>query len=129
DYEVGHCIAAKKTVGACSACRDVCPHEAITITHHVVIDELSCSGCGLCIQACPSQALSVPEKIRPVGTVKCSQVSGDAQTIECLARLQPSDVLQLAGSRDKVTLARRDCETCPVGNGQVVDAIEEMLLK
>lgn len=127
DYEVGHCIAAKKTVGACSACRDVCPHEAITIGQRVVIDEISCSGCGLCIQACPSQALSVPEKIRPDGTIKCSRVSGDAQTVECLARLQPTDVLQLAGSHDKVTLARRDCETCPIGDGTVVPAIEAML--
>lgn len=127
DYRPELCIAVKKSVGACSACRDVCPHAAITINQRVVIDELDCSGCGLCIQACPSEALAVDAKIRPEGTIKCSRVQGNAQTVECLGRLQATDLLRLGSGRDKVTLARRDCVTCLVGDTRVLDAIDRVV--
>ncbi len=124
EYRPELCIAVKKSVGACSACLDVCPHEAITIGQRVVIDEVDCSGCGLCIQACPSQALAANLRIRPEGTIKCSRVQGDAQTVECLGRLQATDLLRLGSGQEKVTLARRDCHTCPIGDGRVLEAID-----
>lgn len=127
EYRPDLCIAVKKSVGACSACRDACPHEAITIDQRVVIDEMYCTGCGLCLQACPSQALSASPRLRADGKVRCSRVSGDAQSVDCLARLRPTDLLRIAAGKDSVTLARRDCATCPVADGRVLEAIERVV--
>ncbi len=127
EYRPDLCIAVKKSVGACSACRDVCPHEAITIGHRVVVDEIHCSGCGLCIEACPSEALSSSPRLRPDGAVRCSRVNGNAQSVECLGRLQATDLLRVASGHEKLTLARRDCAACPVGNADVVEAVERVV--
>lgn len=126
-YEPGFCIAVKKSVGACSACRDVCPHEAITIQQRVVIDEVDCTGCGLCIQACPSQALSASDRLRSDGAVRCSQVDGSAQAVNCLGRMEATDVLQLGRGQDRAVLARGDCSDCPIGDARVVEAVDEMV--
>lgn len=112
DYTAEHCIAAKQSVAACHACRDVCPHTAITIYKEVEIDEIDCTGCGLCVQACPSQALKAKVSYQPGASLKCSQVKGGAPTVQCLTRLSPTDLLRLAGRKETVTLARGDCANC-----------------
>lgn len=123
EYRPEFCIAVKKSVGACSSCRDVCPHEAIAISQQVVIDEIDCTGCGLCVEICPSQALSASMRLRPDGAVKCSQVEGSAQTVTCLAKLQPTDLLRVGVGHEHVEMVRGDCDNCPVGAHQVVPAI------
>ncbi|MEX2540453.1 MAG: 4Fe-4S dicluster domain-containing protein [Trueperaceae bacterium] len=125
-YDEDLCLAAGKSV-ACTSCRDACPHDAITIRHGsakaVEIDSVDCSGCGLCVQACPSQALEGRVSIeRGAASLRCSQVSGSAASVHCLGRLQPSDLLRLAGSEDSVRLARGDCGSCPVGTAAVAEA-------
>lgn len=125
-YEEDLCLAAGKSV-ACTRCRDACPHDAITIKRRsakaVEIDPVDCSGCGLCVQACPTQALEGRVSIdRGAASLRCSRVSGSASSVHCLGRLQPSDLLRLAGSEDKVTLARGDCAACPIGTAAVAEA-------
>jgi ferredoxin len=123
DYHENRCLSAGKSADVCSACRDACPHSAITITKRVEIDDIDCSGCGLCIQACPSQALSVPVKYRPGQPLRCSRVQGSGQAVHCLGRLEVSDLLALAGSSGKTTLIHNDCAACPIGSPAVLDAL------
>lgn len=126
-YTPEHCLVVTKTVGGCSVCKDICPHNAITISRQVEIDDIDCSGCGLCVQACPSQALLSSAAFQPGAPVKCSQVKGSAQSVQCLTRLQPSDVLRLAGRKDKVTLVRNDCAACKIGSPAVPEAVDALL--
>lgn len=121
-YDEEICLAAGKT-RSCTACRDVCPHQAITISRRVQIDDVDCTGCGLCVQACPTQALEAKVSLERSASVKCSRVSGDASTVHCLGRLQATDLLRLAGSGDTVTLAHGDCADCPIGTAAVLEAV------
>ena len=127
DYVKSRCIAAKQSASACSICKDVCPHEAITFKRNkeVVIDDIDCTGCGICVQSCPSQALESKVSYQRGAPLKCSQVKGGAQTVQCLGRLGATDMLRLAGSKNKVTLVRGDCADCKIGTAQVPDFIEQ----
>lgn len=122
-YTPAHCLVVTKAVGGCTVCEEVCPHNAITIGRQVQIDEIDCTGCGLCVQACPSQALSSSVSYGRGAPLKCSQVAGDAQSVQCLARLQPSDLLALAGRKDRVTLVRGQCEGCKIGGAEVPERL------
>ncbi|MDZ7703412.1 MAG: 4Fe-4S binding protein [Trueperaceae bacterium] len=126
-YTAEHCIAVKKSMGGCTVCEDVCPHDAITIGREVRIDDIDCTGCGLCVQACPSQALNSSVQYQPGAPLRCSQVKGTAQSVQCLTRLQTSDLLRLAGRGDKVTLVRSDCAACPIGSAAVPGVLDEAL--
>ena len=107
----------------CSACADACPHTAITITRTVAIDAIDCTGCGLCVAACPTHALA-PRTPAPIARdVRCSQVAGDAPSVSCLARLEPSDLVRMGAASDRVTLGRGDCANCAIGSAAVPDAI------
>ena len=128
-YTPEHCLVVTHTLGGCEKCKEVCPHQAIDINKQVEIDELNCSGCGLCVQACPSQALEPSLSYQAGAPLKCSQVKGQVQSILCLGRLQPTDVLRLANRQDKVTLVRNDCANCPVGNENVISALDKVLSK
>jgi ferredoxin len=127
DYTKEHCIAYKQTSTACKICQDTCPHEAISFKRNreVVIDEIDCTGCGLCVQACPSQALSTRIAVQPGVPLKCSQVKGGAQTVQCLTRLEPPDLLRLAGNQESITLVRGDCASCKIGDARVPDKLHE----
>lgn len=125
-YTKEHCLAYKQSTAACSTCREVCPHEAISFRRgkEVLIDDVDCSGCGLCVAACPSQALEAKVSYQPGAPLKCAKVKGNAQTVQCLARIEPSDLLQLAGSKEKTTLVRNDCAGCSIGSADVPVALE-----
>lgn len=109
----------------CTACADACPHDAITITRTVAIDPIDCTGCGLCVAACPSHALAPRAPAPTARDVRCSQVAGDAASVTCLARLQPSDLVRLGATADTVTLGRGACSGCTVGGTGVPDAIAD----
>lgn len=126
-YTPEHCLVVTRKVGGCSVCKDICPHQAITITQKVEINEIDCTGCGLCVQACPSQALASSTAFQPGAPLKCSQVRGSAQSVQCLTRLRPSDVLRLASRKDKVTLVRNDCSSCKIGSSKVPEHVEKLL--
>lgn len=126
-YTPGHCLEVTRSVGGCDICEKTCPHEAITIRRKVEIDDIDCTGCGLCVQACPSQALESRVRYQAGAPLRCSQVAGDAQSVHCLARLRSSDLLRLAGTEGKVTLARGACENCPVGSEAVIETTERII--
>ena len=128
-YNAEHCLVVTKAVGGCKVCADTCPHNAITIKRQVEIDDIDCTGCGLCVQACPSQALESSVTYQPGAPLKCSQVSGSAQTVQCLARLQPSDILRLASKKDKVTLVRNECEGCKIGAAAVKESVADLIVE
>ena len=128
-YTPEHCLVVTKVVGGCTVCAATCPHRAITIKRQVEIDDIDCTGCGLCVQACPSQALESSVSYQPGAPLKCSQVKGSAQSVQCLARLQPSDVLRLASKKDKVTLVRNVCEGCKIGSAAVMETVDKLIEK
>lgn len=123
EYSERRCLAVRQSRSACTRCLEVCPHEAVRIGRRVEIDEVDCTGCGLCVQVCPSEALEPHATFRSGHDLRCSQVVGEAQSVHCLGRLLPSDLLRLAGGRERVTLARGDCGDCPIGTTNVIDAV------
>ncbi len=131
DYEKMHCIAYKQSTSACKVCQEVCPHEAISFKRakEVQIDDVDCTGCGLCVQHCPSQALTAKTAFQTGAPIKCSKVKGSAQTVQCLGRLSVTDIVRLAGRKDKVSLVRGDCENCSIGSVQVVEVISSNVEK
>jgi ferredoxin len=128
-YHQHRCLAVLQSKTACSRCLEICPHQAITIHRAVEIDEVDCSGCGLCVQVCPSEALEPSVSYASGQDVRCSRVAGEAQSVHCLGRLQPSDLLRLAGGRREVVLAHGDCDDCPIGTPMVIAAVETVAAK
>ena len=122
-YEENRCIVVSRAKGACTACFDACPHDAITITSRVEIDNVDCTGCGLCVQACPSGALEPKLNVANDGNARCSKVAGSAQSVQCLARLQPTDIVRLGGANGSATLGHGDCATCTIGSADVPRAV------
>lgn len=127
-YEEDLCLASERQ-GSCTRCRDACPHDAIRIADAVEIDDVKCTGCGLCVQACPSGALEPRLSFEKGLPLKCSQVKGSAQGIQCLGRLQPTDLLRLADSQGRVRLAHEDCASCTIGTAGVPAAVDEVAAK
>lgn len=124
-FEADHCLVHHGA--ACRICADVCPHDAIRVTRTVTVDPIDCTGCGLCVSACPSQALTPTTRVEPHAAVRCSRVAGEASSVTCLARLQPSDLVRLGADGGNVTLARGACEDCDVGGAAVPAAVEGVI--
>lgn len=126
-YKAEHCLAVTRATGGCDACAQACPHEAITITRTVTIDDINCTGCGLCVHACPSQALSPSLNYQAGAALKCSKVKGGANTTLCLGRLQTSDIIALAGKNDTITLIHGDCANCSIGTPKVLEHLNHSI--
>ncbi len=123
DYYAERCLAVTRQVGGCDLCEKACPHEAITIKRQVEINDVDCTGCGLCVQVCPSQALETKVTYQAGAPLKCSQVKGSAQSVQCLTRLEATDLVRLASARKTLTLVRNDCTDCPIGCADVPAAL------
>jgi len=130
-YTKEHCIAFNQSMSICSECKKACPHDAITFLRgkEVKIDEVDCTGCGICVQVCPSQALEPKHSYQSEVPIKCSQVKGGAQTVQCLGQLSPTDMLRLAGSKNTLTMVRSDCEGCKIGTERIPEFLEENIVK
>ncbi|MEM7736403.1 MAG: 4Fe-4S dicluster domain-containing protein [Deinococcota bacterium] len=129
DYYERRCLAVTRQVGGCDLCEKACPHTAITIKRKVEIDEIDCTGCGLCVQVCPSQALEAKVAYQAGAPIKCSQVKGSAQSVQCLTRLEATDLVRLASGRKTLTLVRNDCADCPVGCADVPESLDKLVDK
>lgn len=121
-YESANCTAVRRSPKACRICVDVCPHQAVSLKQLVEIDKVDCTGCGICVQECPTGALAT-RVVADVGSVRCSKVPGDAQSVVCLARLEATDIVRLAGSASELTLAHGACADCPIGAAAVPELV------
>lgn len=126
-YEPERCLVVTRASNiACRECVDACPHDAVRIVGmRIEIDPVDCTGCGLCVRACPSEALEQRVSLASAAPVRCSQVKGSAQSVECLAKLSAMDMLQLAGRDGAANLARGDCANCRIGGPGVPAAVAE----
>ncbi len=127
EFTKTRCLAVRQSPAACRKCADVCPHEAVTVRGRgVEISDVDCSGCGLCVQACPSGALEPKLRYTAGRPAKCSKVEGDAQTVHCLGRLQPTDLHKLLRGRSTLLLAHGDCANCEIGGPAVKEVIDRV---
>src|SRR5690606_31454001 len=72
-----------------------------------------------------SEALEQRKSLAAAAPVRCSQVRGSSQSVQCLAKLSPMDLLHLADQDGRVVLGRGDCASCRIGGPAVPDAVEE----
>ena len=116
------CLNSVEGAGSCTACLDVCPHQAVSIGQLVEIDGVDCTGCGLCVRACPTEALEMQTQL-PLGStaVRCSQVAGGAPSVRCLAQLSATDMLRLGAASGELNLAHGACNGCRVGDATAPD--------
>ncbi len=127
EYTAERCLVVTRASNiACRECVDACPHDAVRVfALRVELDPVDCTGCGLCVRACPSEALEQRKSLAAAAPVRCSQVRGSSQSVQCLAKLSPMDLLHLADQDGRVVLGRGDCASCRIGGPAVPDAVEE----
>lgn len=56
-YEHNKCVRNISSKASCTACKDVCSYEAITINRRSIKIEDNCKACNECVSYCPSNAL------------------------------------------------------------------------
>ncbi len=146
NYIGERCLLEKHAVGGCDKCMQACPHEAIQIGNRPEINDAICTGCGLCVQVCPTAALEYDilkplTQLKAQGTttsrasqleqvpcsLKCSKVTGDTATIECLGRVTPAMILASSAWGQNLTLIRGTCETCKIGGATVPESLENVI--
>lgn len=59
------CVRVRHRHASCTACFQVCAHEAIAHDDEglLAIDNLLCTGCGACVSVCPTSALQLVEDV------------------------------------------------------------------
>lgn len=130
------CLVERMAVGGCDLCRDVCPHEAISVDSTVRISDTACTGCGLCTQVCPTGALeydvtavlnAVHEQKQEPAKLVCSKSGEVGKTIPCLARVTPAVVVAAGGWDRELHLVHGDCAACDLGGPRVPDELDRVI--
>lgn len=127
------CLNLRGRLMHCSACRDICPADALNLTPDSVdVDETRCTGCNSCLPSCPAGALRstafLPERFLQALNAggltdlhcRISEDGGGGVVIPCHAVL---DARLLAAARgDGVTELRlhglNHCEDCRHGDAR-----------
>ncbi|WP_123400953.1 4Fe-4S dicluster domain-containing protein [Inmirania thermothiophila] len=127
----------------CSACADVCPHEALALSlDEVALDGERCTGCGACVPACPAGALRLTgfsparllETVAGQETVRLhcreSRSRAGGVVIPCHAVLDARLVAAMAadGVAEVVLHGLEGCEGCARGDARAaVEQVHERL--
>ena len=75
----------------CRFCVDICPHDAVTYSGRIKVDETRCSGCGICAAGCPTRCLKIPEP--DWETVLDKAIKKKTPCLGCQKSLNPSTTI------------------------------------
>ena len=64
EYDAEVCAAGDSGQEGCTACHEVCPHDAVSrpAPDEVAFDLTACQTCGACTSTCPTGAVELPER-------------------------------------------------------------------
>lgn len=127
------CVNLRGRVMGCTACKDVCPSDALILSPDAVdLDQTKCTGCNSCLPSCPAGALRsisfIPERFITAMTGKervdlhCSASSGAGGgiVIPCHSVLD-ARLVSAARAEGVTTLALHglnNCEQCRHGDAR-----------
>jgi ferredoxin len=122
-----NCILIRYRNGQCNKCTSYCPKGAIEVGIDIAIDNNLCDECGICAGVCPTQvfykAYDLQKLINYASSYETIVITCFAnkkdygigwQRINCLASLQPQDMLLMSLAKKKGNLAfdLRYCLNC-----------------
>lgn len=128
--------------GRCTACAEVCPLDAITLTPIPAIDPARCLACGACTAACPNDALGDPDLMLSAWRTarRAAEETGHAAfvcratgigprrdqyaaaPVPCVSAVPAESYLALAAvGVEQVDLFTADCSECPL-NASLIQA-------
>lgn len=119
------CSRARSRRSTCTLCRDVCPHDAVSLGQRAPEIGSGCTGCGLCVAACLNGAIdlvgsgeddliaAIQSRGQTSGTVgftcQCGQTQGYIR-VPCLGRLGEHHLLApFAFGVEGVSIEKIDC--------------------
>lgn len=132
------CSRVRYPRSQCRLCQEICPVNAVEITHDSVQLGTACRGCEVCVPACPNGVFTLPgrkEKERrdqlkkglgadPAARFTCvmdTQRDEDSSVVlPCLAALSEAYLIApFAWGGDKVQIKRVGCSKCPFSSVMV----------
>ncbi len=134
EVQAERCVHTRMERASCRACVDRCPQQAWVLDEDQLgIEERRCDGCDLCAAACPEQAIQVRFSLRIQKThrgtftfaacVQSGLSKADAPRIPCLHSISVFHLLSLVQQGlEQLIVAQGDCDRCPRGTGQRLEA-------
>lgn len=118
------CLRTDYMHNKCSLCLDVCPANALSLTHlqRISLDSELCTRCGGCIGVCPTQSFE-HESFDPSHFVLSSGKSKEitlscTSNIPCLGFFNSQDFISLGLRHTQVLCDISQCETCPLNTNK-----------
>lgn len=78
------CVRVRHRHASCTACFQVCAHEAITRDDDglLAIDNHLCTGCGACVSVCPTSALQLVEDVPDLVQAAIERIVEQAEALQ-----------------------------------------------
>lgn len=78
------CVRVRHRHASCTACFQVCAHEAITRDDDglLAIDNHLCTGCGACVSVCPTSALQLVEDVPGLVQAAIKRIAEQADALQ-----------------------------------------------